>query len=76
MPTMPPELRALTLAEKLQLVEDVWDSIVEDSAEVLPVSPAQREELRRRVAAHDSSPESSVPWERVRAALFKVNDGH
>ena len=68
---MPPELRALSLAERLQLVEDVWDSIVEDSAGNLPVSDAQREELRRRLAAHEGQPEQAVPWEQVRAALFK-----
>lgn len=70
--TMPPELRAMSLAERLQLVEDVWDSIVEDSAGELPVSEAQREELRRRLAAHDAQPEHAVPWEQVRAALFKT----
>ncbi|MFO1253103.1 MAG: addiction module protein [Inhella sp.] len=69
---MPPELRALSLAERLQLVEDVWDSIVEDSAGELPVSEAQREELRRRLAAHEAHPEQAVPWEQVRAALFKT----
>ena len=76
MPTMPPELRALSLAERLQLVEDVWDSIVEDSADTLPVSEAQREELRCRVQAHQQAPKQAVPWETVRAALFKTSDSH
>jgi putative addiction module component (TIGR02574 family) len=48
----------------------VWDSILEDSTGELPVSDAQREELRRRLAALEGQPEHAVPWEQVRAALF------
>jgi len=57
----------------LQLVEDVWDSIVEGSAGELPVSDAQHEELRRRLEAHSAQPEQAVPWEQVRAVLFKTS---
>ena len=34
-------------AERLQLVEDLWDSIVEEDAQ-LPVPEWKREELRQR----------------------------
>lgn len=69
---MPLELRALSLAERLPLVEGLCDSSVEDSAGELPGSHAQRDELRHRMAAHDAHPEPAAPWEQVRVALFKT----
>lgn len=51
----------LSVAERLQLVEDIWDSIVA-APERLPVTEAQRQELDRRLAAHHQSPEVSAPW--------------
>jgi putative addiction module component (TIGR02574 family) len=47
----------LSRAERLQIVEDLWDSIVQDDAE-LSVSKEKRAELRRRkerLLAHPSS---------------------
>jgi putative addiction module component (TIGR02574 family) len=33
------------------------------------LTDAQREELRRRAAAHEADPSSAIPWESVRALL-------
>jgi putative addiction module component (TIGR02574 family) len=52
----------LTLSEKLQLVEDLWDSIASD-AEQLPVLDWQKEELARRKAAYLQNPDSGSSWE-------------
>jgi putative addiction module component (TIGR02574 family) len=68
------DYRRLSLTERLQLVEDIWDSIAEEAREApdaLPLSDEQRAELRRRREAHRTDPESAVPWEDVRAELFK-----
>ncbi len=51
----------LSVAERIQLVEDIWDSIVA-SPESLPVTEAQRQELDRRLAAYHKSPEGNAPW--------------
>ena len=66
--------RALPIEERLRLVEDIWDSIAEEAnahPEVLPLSDAQRTELRRRIAEADANPEDTIPWEQVRSDLFK-----
>jgi putative addiction module component (TIGR02574 family) len=66
--------RDLPIEERLQLVEDIWDSIAEEAntrPQSLPLTDAQRAELGRRVADADAHPEDSVPWETVRAQLFK-----
>lgn len=68
------QVKKLTLSEQIQLVEDIWDSIAEESPEVFEMSPGEREELHRRYAAHQADPASSIPWTEVRARLFKAHD--
>lgn len=55
----------LGLSERLQLVEDLWDSIAREEAP-LPVSDARRDELRRRKARFMEHPASGRTWEQVR----------
>ena len=52
-----PELRALPPAERLQLIEDLWNSIVEDQ-DSLPDHPAVIAELRARKARFLANPSS------------------
>ncbi len=47
------DILALSVAERLLLVEDIWDSIVA-TPEAVPVTDAQRKELARRKRAHES----------------------
>lgn len=59
------DLKHLTLAERLRLVEDLWDSIAEanDSPERLPLSEAQRRTILRRSEAQRNDPGAAVPLE-------------
>jgi len=60
------DLLHLSLEERLQLVEDLWDSIAseaESRPESLPLTQAQRREIRRRSAAHRSDPAAAIPIE-------------
>jgi len=59
----------LTVSERIQLVEEIWDSI-SSSPEVLELTEAQREELERRLAEHRENPDSAIPWEEVRKDLM------
>ena len=65
------DYRALSIAERLQLVEDVWDSIATEQpdATALPLTGAERAELERRRDAHENDPAAAVPWTQVRTAL-------
>lgn len=63
------EIRKLSLAERIQLVEDVWDSIV-TAGEECPIPESHRAELARRREEHRQSPEDVVPWEEVRRQLW------
>jgi len=55
----------LSRAERLQPVEDLWDSIVEEDAE-LSVSEEKRAELRRRKERFLQPRSSGSTWEQVK----------
>jgi putative addiction module component (TIGR02574 family) len=55
----------LSPAEKLQLVEDLWDDLAA-SPDAVPVHDWQKQELARRKANLLENPASAVPWEKVK----------
>jgi putative addiction module component (TIGR02574 family) len=52
--------------QRLALVLEIWDTIAAEPHSPL-LSEAQRQELERRVASDDASPDDVVPWEQVKA---------
>lgn len=59
----------LSPAERIQLAEDLWDSL---PSEALPLSPAHLEELERRRRAVADDPLAGQDW---RAALDDLERG-
>ena len=55
----------LSPAEKLQLVEDLWDDLA-GSPEAVPVHDWQKEELARRRANLLKNAASGLSWEEVK----------
>ena len=64
------QLLELPPDERLQLVEAIWDSLVE-VPEAIPVSDDVREELDRRLAAYYDDPSSARPWAEIKRDLFR-----
>ena len=62
------DIRQLSVAERLLLVEEIWDSISQEP-DSWTLSPAQRDELQRRVAAHRDNPDEGSSWADVKAGL-------
>ena len=58
----------LTPAERIELIEALWDSLEPDQA---PISPELAEELERRSAAAEANPHAGRTWEEIRAELEK-----
>ncbi len=58
----------LTPAEKLQLVEDLWDDLAANPGDV-PVHDWQIEEVERRKAEFEENPQSGVAWEQVKREM-------
>ena len=55
----------LSPAEKLQLVQDLWDDLAATPEEV-PVQEWQKEEVARRKANLMRNPASGLSWEEVK----------
>jgi putative addiction module component (TIGR02574 family) len=62
------ELLKLSEAERIQLAQDLWDSIPAVS-EALPLSAEQLGELESRLAEHQADPASAIPADEARARL-------
>jgi putative addiction module component (TIGR02574 family) len=58
------DIAKLTPAERLQLVEELWDSLC-DTPEAVPLTEAQRAELDRRLDDLDQEGPSGIPWDEV-----------
>lgn len=63
------DFQHLTVSERIQLVEDLWDSIA-DAPELLQLTDAQRAELDRRLEAYRKNPDEVIPWEALRRELL------
>jgi len=63
------QLLALSVAERLHIVEVLCESLAAETAETLPVPDWLEAELDRRKSAHDRDPESAIPWEEARERL-------
>ncbi|HEX3152428.1 MAG TPA: addiction module protein [Gemmataceae bacterium] len=62
----------LSPAEKLQLVEDLWDDLAANPDDV-PVHPWQIQEMKRRRANLQANPASGLSWEEIKR---RVRAGH
>ncbi len=58
----------MSAAEKAELLDTVWESLEVDA---LSLTDAQRAELDYRITRHAQNPSDVIPWQQVRAGLFK-----
>jgi putative addiction module component (TIGR02574 family) len=60
----------LSISERIQLVEDIWDSIAE-LPEAIILTDDQKRELDNRLDAYHLDPNEGSPWEQVRKRIQK-----
>jgi putative addiction module component (TIGR02574 family) len=53
------ELLELSVEERLELVQDLWDSIEDEN--LPPLTDEQMSEMDRRIAEHERDPSSGLP---------------
>ncbi len=58
----------LSVAQRILLVEEIWDSIVVDEAD-FPLTEAQTQDLQRRIAAYEADPKAGSSWEKAKTCL-------
>ena len=64
------DILSLSISERIQLVEDIWDSIVE-LPEAVILTDDQKRELDKRLDAYRLNPNEGSPWEQVRQRIQK-----
>lgn len=61
---------ALPPAERLDVIDRLWDSLAE-SPDDFELTEEQRRELDRRLDEMRANPDAAIPWEQVKAELQK-----
>ena len=67
-PLLKVEISQLSIAERIQLSEDLWDSILDRQDEV-QLDPSHQQELDRRLEQHRQDPTAGSTWENVKQRL-------
>ncbi|MBD2593033.1 addiction module protein [Nostoc spongiaeforme FACHB-130] len=67
-PILKVDISELSISERIQLAEDLWDSILTDSNAVT-LSEEQKQELDRRLELHQQNPNRGSSWEQVKQRL-------
>ena len=62
------DISKLTVAERIQLAEDLWDSVAADTGD-LPLTATQAAELDRRLAELARDPGAGETWDVVRERI-------
>src|ERR1051326_8737759 len=57
MSRVPPEIFELPIAERIELAQELWESVL-DHPEALPLTEAQKAELERRWQALEAAPDA------------------
>ncbi len=68
MSTKAADILELSVAERIQMVEDIWDSIA-SVPEAVALSEEQKKELDRRIEAYHLNPDAGSPWIKVRERI-------
>jgi putative addiction module component (TIGR02574 family) len=62
------QIETLSTAEKFELLDALWESLEADEP---TLTDGQRSELDHRLSQYERNPDEVIPWEQVRAGLFK-----
>jgi putative addiction module component (TIGR02574 family) len=67
--TKPVDYSQLSASERIQLAQELWDS-VHEHAQHMPLTDVQRQELDRRWAAYQAGEMTASPWPEVKNRLL------
>ncbi|NEQ69302.1 MAG: addiction module protein [Symploca sp. SIO2D2] len=59
---LPSNILQLSISERIQLVQDIWDTIAISSEEVA-LTDSQKQELFRRFKLYEQNPDYLAKWE-------------
>lgn len=64
------DILQLSVSERIQLAEDIWDSIAANP-ESLALTDAERQELDRRLESYARNPDEGVSWDDLKKQVRK-----
>jgi putative addiction module component (TIGR02574 family) len=64
------DILQLSVAERIQLVEDIWDSIA-TVPDAVSLTEEQEAELERRLEAYQANPNEGISWNDLKEKLRK-----
>lgn len=67
MSTLPSQISDLSIDEKYELLDALWEDI---EAHAHELTDEQTAELDRRIAKYEQDPSNVIPWEQVKVSLF------
>ena len=62
------EILQLSVAERIQIVEDIWDSITPENLEL---SESQKTELDKRLDNYRENPNDGIEWEILKKNILQ-----
>ena len=62
----------MSVAKKIQIVEDIWHSIIRNP-EQLPLSETEKMELDKRLADYEKNPDHGIEWKPWKRTSCKAN---
>ncbi len=69
-PILKVDIAQLSVSERIQLAEDLWDSILADkNTDEFTLSEGQKQELDTRLELHCQNPQQGSTWEEVKQRL-------
>ena len=66
------EITQLSTAERIQLAEDIWDTIAAKPEEIA-LTEAQTDELDRRLEDYRQDPSAGASWQEVQQRVRRQN---
>lgn len=63
------DIAGMPIQQRIQLVEDIWDSIAE-MPEVVQIPEWHKKELEKRLEAYHANPDEGSPWQEVKKRIL------
>ncbi|MCP4755006.1 MAG: addiction module protein [Proteobacteria bacterium] len=63
----------LSIPERIQLVEDIWDTIAIE-AESIEITDEEKKIIDKRLNAYHKNPEAGSPWKDVYKRIINTNE--
>ncbi|ALB42580.1 MULTISPECIES: addiction module protein [unclassified Anabaena] len=62
------EIKALSIADRIQIVQDILESIAAEQA-YPDLTAAQKRELDRRISDYETNPDDVMTWQEIKASI-------